>query len=205
MTALLCYLIKQPTWGNCTVPLHLQPEKCELSWRSLKMPPVERGSAAIQNATWENCQMIQFHLGHIPLWIITQDMSWTSSELTNGVGILALASILSWWCVCCDHNCANTFARRGNLWLFQLLSVRVNVEAINEGTWIHDAPNRSKPVSAWSHLLGGCFYLLLQSRRKIMQLHKIYKNIQLNESKWHQLGFVVVWMESSVDSVDGAN
>lgn len=153
-------------------------------------------------ATWENCQMIQFHLGHIPLWIITQDMSWTSSELTNGVGILALASVLSWWCVCCDHNCANTFARQGNLWLFQLLSVRVNVEAINEGTWIHDAPNRSKPISAWSHLLGGCFYLLLQSRRNIIQLHKIYRHIQSNESKWHQLGFVVVWMESSVDMLE---
>lgn len=162
------------------VPLHLQPEKCEPSWRSLKMPPVER-DLAMQNTTWENCQMIQFHLGHIPLWIITQDMSWTSSELTNGVGILALASILSWWCVCCDHNCANTFARQGNLWLFQLLSVRVNVEAINEGTWIHDAPNRSKPISAWSHHLGGCFYLLLHSRR---QNHANPQHIQKHPVKW---------------------
>lgn len=90
----------------------------------------------------------------------TQDMSWTSSELTNGVGILALASILSWWCVCCDHNCANTFARQGNLWLFQLLSVRVNVEAINEGTWIMNTWC-AQPIQAYLGLIASSRWLLL--------------------------------------------
>ncbi len=124
----------------------------------------------LANTTWENWQMIQFHLGHIPLWIITQDMSWTSSELTNGVGILALVGILLYYRgdVYAVIIIVHTFTRQGNLWLFQLLSV----EAINEGTWIHDAP---KPIQTYLGLIASSRWLLLPP--------------VANESKWHQLFF----------------